>query len=474
MTTPYTQNQKSTGLDSLTDSTITQSDLHIVGDVSDSGFAKTITQNLLEDYIANSTNFIGGLTANSTFIASLITEINTTGDTTVVADGVTITGTGTTLDPLVAIGGGGSGGSGGTSGKPMTFALLGEGGSVANGYQDRESLISYGGMTIRLQDTTGKLQSRVLTTDWAGADTINGYALIGSYLYVLLQDAAGGGLARIYRFTASDLSLGGTNMTISGASLTYGINLVMTSNGTELFINYDAGNSANSYAIAGFTISGTTATYVATVTCGSTTAQFSNAFAVNNNGDYYGFNGSIQTFYRYNSAGTLQYTSPADTGAARSLLNWGNTIYVVNADDIYTKIYLPNTDVSTSADIQTKTVTLSSADILGLGATPIELIQAPGANKIIIIENVIQNFTAGTQYSGGNHEIVYSGDSTPITEPLVSYNSATSYVSRDSGADSNDITVGINTAVDIQGGGGTYTGGTGTVTLIIQYSIINL
>lgn len=67
----YTDNQKSTGLDLLTDLTITQSDLHIVGDVSDSGRAKAITQNLLEDYIANSTNFINELTTNSTFITNI-------------------------------------------------------------------------------------------------------------------------------------------------------------------------------------------------------------------------------------------------------------------------------------------------------------------------------------------------------------------------------------------------------------------
>jgi len=61
----YTTDKKSTGLDVLT--ALAQNDLHIVGDVSDSGRAKAITEENLEITIANSTNFIDELTNNSTF-----------------------------------------------------------------------------------------------------------------------------------------------------------------------------------------------------------------------------------------------------------------------------------------------------------------------------------------------------------------------------------------------------------------------
>ncbi len=67
----YVEDEKSTGLDTLT--TLAQNDLHIVGDVSDSGRAKAITEANLEVTIANSTNFIDELTDNATFI----TNINT-------------------------------------------------------------------------------------------------------------------------------------------------------------------------------------------------------------------------------------------------------------------------------------------------------------------------------------------------------------------------------------------------------------
>lgn len=99
----YTTDKKSTGLDTLTQATLTQSDLHIVGDVSDSGRAKAITQNHLEDYIANSTNFIDELVANTYFT----TEIS--GNIEVVTDGTTIIGDGTTGNPLVATAGAGAG-----------------------------------------------------------------------------------------------------------------------------------------------------------------------------------------------------------------------------------------------------------------------------------------------------------------------------------------------------------------------------
>lgn len=69
----YTTDKKSTGLDTLTQATLTQSDLHIVGDVSDSGRAKAITENELEDYIANSTNFVDELVSNNYFITNLQT-----------------------------------------------------------------------------------------------------------------------------------------------------------------------------------------------------------------------------------------------------------------------------------------------------------------------------------------------------------------------------------------------------------------
>jgi hypothetical protein len=68
----YTSDEKSTGLDVLTD--VASGDLIIVGDVSDGGRAKAITADNLEIHIANSTTFIDELIDNDYFITTLTTN----------------------------------------------------------------------------------------------------------------------------------------------------------------------------------------------------------------------------------------------------------------------------------------------------------------------------------------------------------------------------------------------------------------
>ena len=127
----YTANKKISGLDALTDVTLAQSDLHIIGDTSDSGKAKSITHNLLEDYIANSDNFIDELTTNTTFITNIITDgdvipLTTKGDilthdgNTAVRKGIGTNGYVPIADSAETVGwrwgaqSGGGGGGGGT------------------------------------------------------------------------------------------------------------------------------------------------------------------------------------------------------------------------------------------------------------------------------------------------------------------------------------------------------------------------
>ena len=215
----YIDNQKSTGLDVLTDLTITQSDLHIVGDVSDSGRAKAITQNLLEDYIANSTNFVDELVANNYFTTELANDSNFVNELT------TNTTFQSAVNNFVTVVGGGSGGA--SSGKPMSFypKLGSSSGNSINGYQDREVVFSANTTNIYLADPLGNSQKRDTNADWASATFVRGYALIGSYLYVLLVKHTATTDAKVYRYDASDLSLGGTLMTVSGATLNYASNI---------------------------------------------------------------------------------------------------------------------------------------------------------------------------------------------------------------------------------------------------------
>lgn len=363
----YTNNEKSTGLDLLTDLTITQSDLHIVGDVSDSGRAKAITQNLLEDYIANSTNFVDELVANNYFTTELANDSNFVNELT------TNTTFQTAVNNFVTTTGGSGGGS---SSKPMTFSLISSDSTPApyQGYIDREAQLYVSGTTFTLQDPTGNTQSRLITTDWADADVVSeGYVLLGQYLYVLLTDTAGSTATRLYRYTASDLSLGGTLMTISGQAFGTTAAFTMTSNGTDFFFSNDAGGNAGKHLVAKYTLSGTTLTYVATTTCGATSAIFT-SFAVDTLGNYIGTDGGI--IYTYNTSGTLTSTSGQTFATLGHLLNWTNTIYGSDSNSsLYTKLYIDGTD-----------------DTLGISGTTIQSV----AN-----ENLTAGQTVGISSLGG-------------------------------------------------------------------------
>lgn len=52
------------------------------------------------------------------------------------------------------------------------------------------------------------------------------------------------------------------------------------------------------------------------------------------------------------------------------------------------------------ADPQVRTVQITSAQVLALNATPVELVPAPGANKAIIFEGAVIHKPAGTAYAG--------------------------------------------------------------------------
>ena len=177
------------------------------------------------------------------------------------------------------------------------------------GYADRMAHLLTDNTEIIFETLTTYLQRRTIATDWASAVVCFGMVLIGDYLYAFYLNS-GTTQARVYRYDASNLAAGGTLMTISGQSFvgTGGLNVWMTSDGTHFYFTYKAGNSANSYVLSKYSLSGTTLTYVSDITCG--TAVASNAFVVNTNGIYI-FTDSDAKIRKYNTSGTIQYTTPA-------------------------------------------------------------------------------------------------------------------------------------------------------------------
>lgn len=118
-------------------------------------------------------------------------------------------------------------------------------------------------------------------------------------------------------------------------------------------------------------------------------------------------------------------------------------------------------------------VSLSSAQILALNATPITLVAAPGSGKAIVVEQIIfKMVTTATAYvSGGNVTFQYSGGNAVtnvIVAGVVTAGAGTSYTIREG----IDVTAAANTAVTITNATGAFTTGTGTAVVTIKYSII--
>ena len=131
---------------------------------------------------------------------------------------------------------------------------------------------------------------------------------------------------RIYRYDYTNLSAGGTLMTIAGSKViaTNDNLLQMTTDGTSFYINFEAGNSANGYILAKYSLSGTTLTYVSSITVGTDASVAAGRFQILSSGNIYSWGSGTLT--KYNSSGSLQYTDAlffADT----ILYNIENTLF---------------------------------------------------------------------------------------------------------------------------------------------------
>lgn len=224
-------------------------------------------------------------------------------------------------------------------------------GLIAQYYADSNNVLSYLNDSNITTHTMiylnamipGGTQYRLYTSDWASATSITSAVSLGSYLYVLLLN--GTTSYQLWRYTANNLAAGGTQVTFSGITLTYNnVNQMMTSDGTSLFFNYQAGNSSNDYVITKCSISGTVATFVSNTTCGSSAHAVDRITNIDGSGNIYGCNNSDNKIRKFNSGGTLQTTSNAVNGhydGTTSQVNLnGNTFvqdHLVNSDS--SKLY---------------------------------------------------------------------------------------------------------------------------------------
>lgn len=130
--------------------------------------------------------------------------------------------------------------------------------------------------------------------------------------------------------------------------------------------------------------------------------------------------------------------------------------------------------------IRTKTINISSAEILNLNTTSIELVPAPGAGKVSLVNSVVFSLDAGTQYVNGSTQTVqYVGDNVNlVNQGNNNILSATDFVwsllplSSGNGTE-RALTAGINAAVELSTPTAFITG-TGTLKVFITYQIVTI
>lgn len=122
--------------------------------------------------------------------------------------------------------------------------------------------------------------------------------------------------------------------------------------------------------------------------------------------------------------------------------------------------------------VQHATVALSSANILGMFASPVTIIAAPAAGKVIEVKDVqlTMNTTATAYASGGTVTLNYAGGAAiinTIPAAVVTAGAGTSYTKRDP----IDVTAAAATAITITNGTGAFTTGTGTAIVDVWYTV---
>lgn len=180
---------------------------------------------------------------------------------------------------------------------------------------------------------------RVPQSDWASANETQSFIVTSIYTYALLKDASNN--YRVYRYNSSDISTGGTLMTISGQafSTSGSSEMKMSYDGTSFYFTHKAGNSSNSWVISKYSLSGTTLTYVSDTSIGSTALV---DIVLDTSGNYYALRTAVsRKIAKYDSSGTLLYETPELNGSTNKLSYYMGYIYTNWDSHDFFRINLP-------------------------------------------------------------------------------------------------------------------------------------
>ena len=129
---------------------------------------------------------------------------------------------------------------------------------------------------------------------------------------------------------------------------------------------------------------------------------------------------------------------------------------------------------------QVAVIALNAAQVTSLNSAPVQLIADPGANKVIVIEQLLFQFQFGTVAfaTGGALKAVYHGATTALhvgTIPASAVNAAnagansTTQLGPQTGA--NGLALTAHTAVDLMAAADFTGGGDGTAQVVVLYSV---
>ena len=129
-----------------------------------------------------------------------------------------------------------------------------------------------------------------------------------------------------------------------------------------------------------------------------------------------------------------------------------------------------------------KKITLTSAQILALNTTPIELVAAPGASSFIVLEKAYFKLNYGSAAYATNTQLAIKYDSAAtnlcttlydlLSQTADTIESATPDILVDNGSDINAYRINVNESIEVLAESGNPITGDGTVDIIVEYRIM--
>lgn len=162
------------------------------------------------DYLIGNSYFTSSLANDSNFLTSLITNLNTGGLLTVVTDGVTITGDGTALDPLVAVGS-----------TPTPVLDIQENGITVEDPVDTINFVTPGGVVSSPATGVVDIDLSTLVNSVSSSGPYPGSIIVGRYngnTSTQPQQTIGG----YYEFSGDIYKTGAFGTALVGTNVTYG------------------------------------------------------------------------------------------------------------------------------------------------------------------------------------------------------------------------------------------------------------